>query len=42
VPLGDEYKYDLMGIDQSLFGANWEMGALTFVPDLPGRAIGAP
>ena len=38
--LADEYKYDLMGIDQSLFGAGWEIGSLTFVPESAGRASG--
>jgi hypothetical protein len=40
--LADEYKYDLMGIDQTRFGTGWEIGALTFVPGSPGRAVGAP
>lgn len=34
--LGSEYKLDLMGIDQSLFGTSWEMGAYGFVPELGG------
>jgi len=40
--LSTEYKYDLMGIDQTLFGSGWEMGALAFVPDDFGHAVGAP
>lgn len=35
--LGDEYKFDLMGVDQTLFGSGWEMGADTFVPESAGR-----
>jgi len=38
--LADEYKYDLMGIDQSQFGAGWEMGSMAFVPEYLGRAAG--
>jgi hypothetical protein len=41
-PLADEYKYDLMGIDQTQFGTGWEIGSLTFVPESTGRAMGAP
>ncbi|MGB7586278.1 MAG: hypothetical protein WBM11_15645, partial [Terriglobales bacterium] len=41
-PLDDEYKYDLMGIDQTQFGTAWEIGAMTFVPESTGRAMGAP
>ena len=40
--LGDEYKYDLMGIDQTQFGSGWEMGAFSFVPEYLGRAAGEP
>jgi hypothetical protein len=40
--LSDEYKYDLMGVDQTLFGSGWEIGALAFVPDSPGQVAGAP
>jgi len=40
--LADEYKYDLMGIDQTQFGTQWEMGSLVFVPEAAGRAMGAP
>jgi hypothetical protein len=36
--LTSEYKFDLMGVDQTLFGANWEMGADGFVPEAAGRA----
>ncbi|HEY4053530.1 MAG TPA: right-handed parallel beta-helix repeat-containing protein [Terriglobales bacterium] len=36
-PLSSEYKFDLLGIDQSLFGTAWEIGAFAFVPDTPGR-----
>lgn len=40
--MGTEYKYDLMGIDQTRFGSGWEIGALAFVPDHFGHAKGAP
>ena len=40
--LTDEFKYDLLGIDQSQFGSGWEIGALTLVPESTGRAMGAP
>jgi hypothetical protein len=40
--LPNEYKYDLMGIDQTQFGTGWEIGSLTFVPESTGRAMGAP
>jgi hypothetical protein len=36
--LTSEFKYDLMGDDQTLFGASWEMGAYTLVPEAPGHA----
>jgi hypothetical protein len=36
--LTSEYKLDLMGVDQTLFGAGWEMGALGYVPENAGRA----
>lgn len=36
--LTSEFKFDLMGIDQSLLGAGWEMGAIGFVPEANGRA----
>jgi hypothetical protein len=35
--LTSEFKFDLMGVDQTLFGTGWEMGALGFVPDAAGR-----
>ena len=38
--ISDEYKYDLMGIDQSQFGTSWEAGAFAFVPEQFGRAVG--
>jgi len=38
--LSDEYKYDLMGIDQTQFGAGWEIGAQAFVPGSAGHARG--
>jgi len=28
VNLGAEYQYDLMGVNQNLFGTKWEIGAL--------------
>jgi hypothetical protein len=31
--LGDEFRFDLMGIDQNAFGAGWEMGAYAYVPE---------
>ncbi len=33
VNLGTEYQYDLMGINQNLFGTGWEMGAYAYVPE---------
>jgi hypothetical protein len=36
--LTSEYKLDLMGVDQTLFGGGWDMGALGFVPENAGRA----
>lgn len=36
VALGDEYKFDLLGNDQSLFGTGWEMGASAYVPESLG------
>jgi len=30
--LGAEYQYDLMGINQNLFGTAWEIGAYAYVP----------
>jgi len=35
--LGTGYKYDLMGIDQTLFGTGWEMGAFVYVPESAGQ-----
>jgi hypothetical protein len=35
--LTSEFKFDLMGVDQTLFGANWEMGAMSLVPETTGR-----
>jgi len=40
--LADEYKYDLMGIDQNQFGSGWEIGALAFVQENVGHAEGGP
>jgi hypothetical protein len=34
----DEFKYDLLGIDQTQFGSGWEMGAFSFVPEYLGHA----
>jgi hypothetical protein len=31
--LGAEYQYDLMGINQNLFGTGWEIGAYAYVPE---------
>ena len=31
--LGTEFEYDLMGINQSLFGSGWEIGAYAYVPE---------
>jgi hypothetical protein len=38
--LAAEYEYDLMGINQNLFGSGWEIGALVFVPENLGHAEG--
>ena len=38
-PLSSEYQYDLMGINQNLFGTSWEMGAFVMVPEQMGNAI---
>jgi hypothetical protein len=35
--LTSEFKFDLLGVDQTLFGASWEMGAVGFVPEAAGR-----
>jgi hypothetical protein len=31
--LGAEYQYDLLGINQNLYGAGWEIGAYAYVPE---------
>ncbi len=31
--MGAEYQYDLMGINQNLFGTQWEIGAYAYVPE---------
>jgi hypothetical protein len=36
--LSNEYKYDLMGIDQTQFGNGWEIGSFTYVPEYLGHA----
>jgi len=36
--LTNEYKYDLMGIDQTQFGSGWEIGSFAFVPEYLGHA----
>lgn len=36
--LTSEFKYDLMGDDQTLFGTSWEIGAYTLVAEAPGNA----
>ncbi len=40
--LGSEYKFDLMGIDQTQFGVGWEIGSLAYVPEQAGRVSGTP
>lgn len=35
--LSSEFKLDLLGIDQTLFGTGWEIGAMAFVPESTGR-----
>ena len=40
--LGAEYKFDLMGIDQTQFGSGWEIGAQAFVPEYAGYIRIAP
>ncbi len=40
--LSSEYKYDLMGIDQTQFGLGWEIGDMVFVPESLAWAAGAP
>ena len=36
--LGSEFKFDLRGVDQTLFGSGWEIGAFGFVPENTGHA----
>lgn len=36
--LSSEFKFDLMGVDQTLFGTTWEMGAFALVPEMAGHA----
>ena len=31
--LGAEYQYDLLGVNQNLYGAGWEIGAYAYVPE---------
>ena len=31
--LGAEFQYDLLGINQNLYGAGWEIGAYSYVPE---------
>jgi len=40
--LSAEYKYDLMGIDQTQFGTAWEIGPLVFVPEAEGHVKAGP
>jgi hypothetical protein len=40
--LAAEYEYDLMGINQNLFGSGWEIGSLAFVQENVGHAEGGP
>lgn len=40
-PIGDEYRFDLMGIDQESFGAAWDIGAYVEVVEQPGHASGS-
>lgn len=40
--LGAEYKYDLLGIDQTQFGLGWEIGATAFVPESAGHIKAGP
>ncbi len=35
--LNNEFKYDLLSIDQTQFGSSWEMGAYAFVPEFMGH-----
>jgi hypothetical protein len=36
--LASDYKLDLLGIDQTQFGAGWEIGPMVLVPEQSGRA----
>lgn len=36
--LTSDFKFDLMGDDQTLFGSSWEMGAYALVGEAPGNA----
>jgi hypothetical protein len=36
--LADEYKFDLLGIDESQFAGGWGIGAMVYVPESPGQA----
>src|SRR5208337_2616463 len=38
--LASEYQYDLMGINQNLFGTSWETGAFVMVQEQLGNAVG--
>ncbi|MGH9503677.1 MAG: hypothetical protein ACRD20_12570 [Terriglobales bacterium] len=40
--LGAEYKFDLMGIDQTQFGSGWEIGPEAFVPEFAGHVRAGP
>jgi len=41
--LGSEFKYDIMGVDQTQFGTGWEIGAFAQVPSLAGGTkVSAP
>jgi len=35
--LSSEYQYDLMGINQNLFGMTWEIGAFAMVQEQSGN-----
>ena len=37
-PLSSEFRFDLMGVDRTLLGTGWDIGALAFVPENAGRA----
>lgn len=40
--LDAEYKYDLLGIDQTQFGTGWDIGAQVFVPEFGGHVRAGP